>query len=155
MDWVVIVDDDEQAKARVCSVLEKEGMKVTQLSSGEELLNYIEGMVPLPDLILMDVLMPGINGFETLERLREKTGGESGIPVIFLTGDDDLRTEHKGLEMGAVDFIRKPFFPEILKLRVKRTIEFTRLHNDQGSGKDDEGKYQTHTACGTDPGGGN
>lgn len=130
MDWVVIVDDDEQAKARVCSVLEKEGMKVTQLSSGEELLNYIEGMVPLPDLILMDVIMPGMNGFETLERLREKTGGESGIPVIFLTGDDDLRTEHKGLEMGAVDFIRKPFFPEILKLRVKRTIEFTRLHND-------------------------
>ncbi|MBR1700679.1 MAG: response regulator [Lachnospiraceae bacterium] len=130
MDWVVVVDDDAENRQRVASILRRENIKVTEISSGEELFNYVEGMVPLPDLILLDVLMPGMSGFETLKNLRKKTGNESKIPVIFLTGNEDLESEMEGLSLGAVDFIRKPFFAEILILRVKHTIEFMRLKND-------------------------
>ena len=130
MSWVVIVDDDRENRGRVASILQKNGMKVTELSGGEELLNYIEGMIPLPDLILLDLIMPGLNGFETLKLLREKTGAENEIPVIFLTGDEELTTETKGFELGAVDFIRKPFIPEILTLRVMRMIELISLRKD-------------------------
>ena len=90
MDWVVVVDDDAENRQRVASILRRENIKVTEISSGEELFNYVEGMVPLPDLILLDVLMPGISGFEKLKNLRKKTGNESKIPVIFLTGNEDL-----------------------------------------------------------------
>ncbi len=127
MDWVVIVDDDADNRNRVAAILERSGIKTTSLTSGEELLEYIEGMVPVPDLILLDVVMPGMNGFDTFSNLRKKSGPERDIPVIFLTGDDDLETETEGLELGAVDYIRKPFCPKILTLRVQRTIEFVRL----------------------------
>lgn len=127
MDWVVVVDDDADNRARVSKILQRSGIKVTELSSGEELIHYIEGMVPLPDLVLLDVLMPGMNGFDTYKALREKTGAENELPVIFLTGNDELEAEMEGLGLGAVDFIRKPFFPEILTLRVKRTIDYVRL----------------------------
>ena len=93
MSWVVVVDDDQENRARVSSILEKEGLKVTGLGGGEELLNYIEGMIPLPDLILLDLIMPGLNGFDTLKLLRKKTGAENEIPVIFLTGDEEKQKD--------------------------------------------------------------
>ncbi len=130
MYWVVVVDDDKESCDRVEKVLVKNETKVTKLSSGKELLNYVEGMVPLPDLILMDVMMPEMNGFETLEQLRKGADSNGQIPVIFLTGDEDLETELKGLHLGAVDFIRKPVVPEILAVRVIRMIEFERMKND-------------------------
>ena len=130
MFWVVIVDDDAQSCSVEAAILKKEDIKVTTLVSGEELLNYVEGMVPLPDLILLNVIMPGMSGFETLKKLREMPGQEGELPVIFLTGDEEFETEKQGLDLGAVDFIRKPVVPEILALRVKRTIEFERMHRD-------------------------
>ncbi len=95
MFWVVIVDDDAQSCSVEAAILKKEDMKVTTLASGEELLNYVEGMVPLPDLILLDVIMPGMSGFETLKKLREMPGQEGELPVIFLTGDEEFETEKK------------------------------------------------------------
>jgi putative two-component system response regulator len=76
--------------------------------------------------------MPGLNGFETLEAIRsdKKT---KGIPVIFLTADEDAGTETKGLKAGAMDFIKKPFVPEVLLTRVNHIIELTRLQNDLAS----------------------
>ena len=130
MYWVVVVDDDNECRNRVEAVLTKKDTKVTKLSSGKELLDYIEGMVPLPDLILMDVVMPEMNGFETIKRLWEGADPKSHVPVIFLTGEEDIRTEIEGLNLGAVDFIRKPFISEILAIRVIRMIEFERLKND-------------------------
>ena len=130
MYWVVVVDDNSDNREHVANILIKNDIKVTKLSSGEELLNYVEGMVPPPDLILLDVMMPGMNGFEALEKLRECPEPECSIPVIFFTGDEDIGTETKALHLGAVDFIRTPVVPDILTLRVKRTIEFERLHKD-------------------------
>ena len=105
-------------------------MKATTLSSGTDLLDYIEGMTPLPDLILLDIVMPGMNGIETLKTLKAKEDGAAGIPVVYLTGEDDLQLEAEGLKVGAQDFIRKPFVPEILTLRVKRILEYARYRND-------------------------
>ena len=130
MDWVLIVDDDTESRDRTASILKKEGIRTTALSSGRELFDYIEGMTILPDLILLDVIMPEMDGFETLRRLEEKTGGRNRIPVIFLTGDEGIETEALGLKAGAVDYIRKPFPPEILILRIKRVIELDRLKKD-------------------------
>ena len=130
MFWVVIVDDDSQSREQVSSILTKKDIKVTKLASGKELLNYVEGMLPLPDLILMDVLMPDMDGFETLKALRNRPEPEGAIPVIFLTGDDDFKTETEGLHLGAVDFIRKPVVPDILSMRVIRTIEYERMQKE-------------------------
>ena len=105
-------------------------MKATTLSTGTDLLDYIEGMTPLPDLILLDIVMPGMNGIETLKTLKAKEDGAAGIPVVYLTGEDDLQLEAEGLKVGAQDFIRKPFVPEILTLRVKRILEYARYRND-------------------------
>ncbi len=143
MFWVVIVDDDEESRERVASILTKKNMKVTKLSSGKELLNYVEGMVPPPDLILLDVIMQEMSGFETLKNLRQRPEPESTIPVIFLTGDEDIETETEGLNLGAVDFIRKPVVPEILALRVGRMIEFERLKNDLAKEVDRKTKENT------------
>lgn len=130
MNWVVIVDDDDEARTMTAQVLKDEGMKVTCLASGYALLDYMEGMTLLPDLIILDIVMPEMDGFETLGKLREKGGSESKIPVIFLTGSEDPSEEKTGLSLGAVDFIRKPCFPDIMALRVKRTIELSHLQKD-------------------------
>ena len=130
MDWILMVDDEEESRVRVSSILKKEDMRVTTLSSGRELFDYIEGMTPLPDLILLDVYMPEMDGFEILTQLHKRMGDRFRIPVIFLTGNEDIDAETKGFKLGAVDYIRKPFLPEILTMRVKRTLELDRLRKD-------------------------
>ena len=77
--------------------------------------------------------MPDMNGFETLEKLREMEDGKDEIPVIFLTGSDDFKSETKGLQLGAMDFIKKPFDPDVLTLRIKNTVELVRLQKDLSS----------------------
>ncbi len=128
-DWVIVVDDDTGNLKAAGHILSKAGLRVTALKSGQALLDYLP-LNGIPDLILLDINMPGIDGFETLKRLRElDTGGEE-IPVIFLTADEMGETETKGLELGAMDFIKKPFVPEVLIIRVRHTIELSHLQND-------------------------
>ena len=127
MDWVVVVDDEEFNRRTVERVLKKNNVLVTTLASGEELLDYLLAKGNRPDLILLDIMMPGLDGFETKQRLADCTAGKDEIPVIFLTGDESRETEMKALRLGAVDFIKKPIFPEVLMLRVKHTIELDRM----------------------------
>ena len=81
------------------------------------------------DLILLDIKMPGHDGFEVLDMLKEEAE-TADIPVIFLTGDDNDETEIRGFKAGAWDFVRKPFVTEVLLQRVKHTIELSRLQKD-------------------------
>ena len=127
IDWVVVVDDDIANLTLVGNVLSKNNMRVTALQSGPAFLEFIRDNEP--DLILLDVKMPGMDGFETLERLRDMGGYVFHIPVIFLTADEDEETETKGLALGAMDFIRKPIIPDSLILRVKHTLELVYLQN--------------------------
>lgn len=126
-DWVVVVDDDVTNLKMAGTILSRHGMRVTALKSGTVLLNYVHDNHP--DLILLDIKMPGLDGFATLERLKE-SNDTADIPVIFLTADDNEASETRGLQLGAMDFIKKPFVPDVLVLRVRHTIELVRLQHD-------------------------
>ncbi len=75
-----------------------------------------------PDLILLDIGLPDIDGFEVLREIKKMEGGDT-LPVIFITGETDVFDEEYGLRMGAVDYIRKPYVPSVLKVKVKNSIE--------------------------------
>ena len=126
-DWVVVVDDDMSNLTIAGNVLSKNNMRVTALQSGQAFLDFMKDNEP--DLILMDVKMPEMDGFETLARFRELNGGSFKTPVIFVTADEGEDTETKGLALGAMDFIRKPIVPDTLILRVKHTLELIFLQN--------------------------
>ena len=126
-EWIVIVDDDVVNLKIAEHVLNKGSMRTTSLRSGPELIDFLE--VNEPDLILLDINMPDMDGFETLRRMRDKGGNMSRLPVIFLTADDNKKIEAEGFAMDAMDFIKKPFVPEILTARVKRAVRMIRLQN--------------------------
>ena len=107
-DWILVVDDDAANLRMASHILTAEGMRVSCLKSGEDALRFLQEN--RPDLILLDIHMPEMDGFETIAAVRsnEKT---ADIPVIFLTADDDSETETQGLKAGAMDFIKKPFVP--------------------------------------------
>ncbi len=128
MNWVVVVDDEDFNRKTVSRILKKKDYIVTALESGQELLDFLFVKGSLPDLILLDIMMPGMDGFETMKRLQESQGTSERIPIIFLTGDQVDETEMKGLKMGAEDFIRKPIYPDVLLHRVERVIELDRTH---------------------------
>ena len=106
MDWVLVVDDDEQNRELVASVLKKENIKITELTSGKELLDYIEGMTPLPDLILLDYDMPVTDGPQVLKMIHGEPGS-SDIPVMFLTGRSDKKSIMKVKNSSGLPEIRK------------------------------------------------
>ena len=128
-DWVIVVDDDVTNLKMAGHILSKSGFRVSAVKSGQAMLDYI-AMNGSPDLILLDINMPGMNGFEALTRLREQEAGKNETPVIFLTADENEASETKGLSLGAMDFVKKPFIPEVLALRVKHIIELNHLQQD-------------------------
>ena len=127
-DWVIVVDDDEQNLKMAGHILSKAHMRVTAIKSGQGMIDYIRAN-RAPDLILLDIKMPGMDGFETLAKLREMEATKE-TPVIFLTADEKEDTEVKGLALGAMDFIKKPFVPEVLTLRVRHIIDLDHLQAD-------------------------
>ena len=125
-DWIIVVDDDMTNLKTAGHVLSKNGMRVTAVTSGQALLDYLSAK-GMPDLILLDINMSDVNGFETLKRLRQMEAGKSEVPVIFLTADENEESESRALQLGAIDYIRKPFVPEVLLLRVNHMIELLTL----------------------------
>ena len=126
-NWILIVDDDV-ANLRVASyVLGEEKMRVSCLRSGEAAMQFLRKK--RPDLILLDIYMSGMDGFETLAAIKENKA-TADIPVIFLSASDDNKVEAKGLKAGAMDFIRKPLAPEVLLIRVRHTLELVRLQKE-------------------------
>ena len=126
---VVVVDDDIINLQVAGKILSSGGIHVTALRSGDALFNYLEKENELPNLILLDVKMPGMSGFDCIRKLHSLETAASKIPVIFLTADESEGAEKEGLSLGAMDFIRKPFVPEVLRLRVNNLIELVTLQN--------------------------
>lgn len=126
-DWILVVDDDIFNLKMAGHILGTGNMRVSCLESGENAVRFLQDN--RPDIILLDIHMPGMNGFETMAAIK-KIDGASDIPVIFLTADDDSDAETRGLAAGAMDFIKKPFVPEVLLLRVKHTVELVRLQTN-------------------------
>ena len=119
-DTVCIVDDDVNNINTAGYVLSREGFDVLGFKSGRAFLNHIDKK-GMPDLVLLDVKMPEMDGFETLTEFRTRADA-AGVPVIFLTADDREDSRTRGMELGAADFIEKPFLPDVLTERVKHTI---------------------------------
>lgn len=116
---ILIVDDVTQNIIILNATL-KDEYNTLFAKSGEEALKITKQMKP--DLILLDVMMPGMNGFEVCEELK-KDEELKNIPVIFVTALNDTSNESEGLNLGAVDYIRKPFNIDIVKLRVRNHLQ--------------------------------
>lgn len=124
---ILLVDDDRMNLRRAQEILAGDNVKIAATLSGEQALSFMEKNTP--DVILLDINMPGIDGFETYKKIRALPNGQT-VPVIFLTAQEDAETEVLGFEMGADDFIRKPFVDSIVEKRVFRSIEGAKLRND-------------------------
>lgn len=116
---ILIVDDAPDNLALMSSLL-KDLYKTKVALGGDKALQIAMSQEP-PDLILLDVMMPGIDGYEVCRRLKENKA-TSEIPVIFLTAKTEVEDEMKGLELGAVDYITKPVSPPIVLARVKNHL---------------------------------
>ena len=125
---ILLVDDDNIAHIVTKRILGEE-FSLTGVYSGEEALQVL-GEGPVPALVLMDVNMPGMDGFETFRRMRQMER-LSGIPVLFVTSKEDPELEEKCLEEGAADYVRKPFSPRVLYRRVRNTLDLAALHTDR------------------------
>ena len=131
---VLVVEDEEDIMEVIRFNLEKEGYEVHQALSGEKALQVIENN--LPSLVLLDLMLPGINGLD-LCRIFKQNDRTKAIPVIMLTAKSEDADIVAGLEMGAEDYITKPFSPRVLVARV-RTI----LRRRESGVKDDSSVIQ-------------
>ena len=116
----VLVVDDTPDNLSLMSGLLKDDYKVKVANNGEKALK-IAATDPQPDLILLDIMMPGMDGYEVCQFLK-KNPATMNIPVIFLTAKVEVEDEKKGLELGAVDYLTKPVSPPIVMARVKNHL---------------------------------
>jgi len=124
MNKTVYVVDDSDTNLSTAKEALKDQYRVMTMPSAEKMFALIE-KVP-PDLILLDIEMPKVNGFETLQRLKENAA-LAKIPVIFLTSMIDVTTEARGFQMGVIDFITKPFSTPVLLNRIKTHLDLDEL----------------------------
>ncbi|MDO8464392.1 MAG: hybrid sensor histidine kinase/response regulator [Gallionella sp.] len=131
----ILVVDDTPDNLLLLSQLFKEEYSVRVAPTGEKALAICQSNDP-PDLVLLDIMMPDMDGFEVARRMREHPMSET-IPVIFVTAmtGDDARL--KGLELGAVDFVTKPIDPDVLKPRVRNFMRYVGLHKQLQANYDD------------------
>ena len=109
MGTTVLVIDDEAPIRLLCRVnLEAEGMEVLEAADGPSGLEKAREQTP--DVVLLDVMMPGLDGWRVAEELLDDTS-TSGIPIVFLTARAELRDRARGIDLGGVDYITKPFNP--------------------------------------------
>ncbi len=120
MEKKILVVDDEAENCRALRELLSEEYEVAIARDGVEALRMVGEIKP--DLVLLDIIMPKMDGLQTCLRLRQAEATRS-LPVIFLTSKNEPSTEIFGLELGADDFIAKPFNKEVLKARIKKRLE--------------------------------
>ena len=123
---LLIVDDDTSILMILIHMLQSEYTLYTA-KDGQSALKRAEKS--LPDLILLDVVLPDMNGFDILHKIKNSEATKN-IPVIFMTGNDELESESAGLSMGAVDYIRKPFDVTVVKQRISHQMRIINLQNN-------------------------
>jgi DNA-binding NtrC family response regulator len=133
---ILIVDDEHLIRWSLEKDLQQEGYETRQASTGEEALEMMEQSVP--DLVLLDLRMPGIGGFEVMQEAAKK---ELSPLFIIVTGIGDVKTAVRAVNEGAVDYICKPFEIEDVKLRIEMAIETARMRREL-TGFKDEAKSQ-------------
>ncbi|MFI3217171.1 MAG: two-component system response regulator [Methylococcales bacterium] len=123
----ILVVDDTPDNLIMMSELLKDEYKVKVANNGEKALKISQSQTP-PDLILLDIMMPVMDGYEVCRQLKANPQTQH-IPVIFLTAKTDATDETKGLEIGAIDYITKPINPAILMARVKTHLDIKRMQD--------------------------
>lgn len=116
---VLLVDDEERMRILLSDFLCAEGYSVLEAKNGSEALDYFYSHSDIC-LVILDVMMPEINGFKVCESIRESN---SMVPILFLTAMSSEADELSGLKIGADEYIRKPFSPSVLMLRIKKLID--------------------------------
>jgi adenylate cyclase len=123
---IILVVDDTPGNIEVAHNALKDRYIIKISTSGARALDLAK-VVPQPDLILLDIMMPGMDGYEVCSRLKSDPS-TSDIPIIFLTGKTDAEDETKGLELGAIDYIHKPFVPLVVQARVRTHLALREAH---------------------------
>ena len=116
---ILVVDDEEDVLELVRYNLDRSGYRVETASSGEEAL--AKARRKLPDLVILDLMLPGMDGLEVCKRLKNNVKTE-GLPIIVLTAKGEETDVVTGLELGADDYVTKPFSPKVLIARVRRIL---------------------------------
>jgi CheY-like chemotaxis protein len=131
----LLIVDDAPENLQLLAELFKDEYSVLVARSGETALGLCQSNNP-PDMVLLDIMMPGMDGFEVAKRMREHPASET-IPVIFVTAMTGEDAHVKGLDLGAVDFVTKPVDPNVLKPRVRNFMRYVKLHKQLQTTYDD------------------
>ena len=126
---LLMIEDDSRLAQMVVEYLGQSGFEVTHAADGEQGLEQLQ--LIQPELVILDLMMPGIDGLEVCRRIRSLQGDASRVPVIMLTAKGDPMDRVIGLEIGADDYLPKPFEPRELLARVRAVL---RRRGDSGSG---------------------
>jgi two-component system chemotaxis response regulator CheY len=125
---ILAIDDEKSIRFIIENTFNKD-FEVTSIGNGMDALFYLQ-TGNLPDVIICDVEMPVLNGFEFIRRIRE-SGFFDEIPLIMLSGKEESADKIKCFEMGADDYVLKPFNPKELIARIKRRLEFKELYSQR------------------------
>lgn len=116
---ILVVEDDGEMRLLVARLLREAGFRVSVARDGREMWEAVDGPVGAPDVVLLDVMLPGASGFDLLRRLRERG---NRMPVLMLTARGEEMDRVLGLELGADDYVAKPFAPRELVARVRALL---------------------------------
>src|SRR5512134_1084519 len=142
---ILVVDDERAVRESLRRALELEGYAVELAQDGEEALHRL-GLQPAPDAVVLDVLMPGVDGLEVCRRLREHG---NGVPILMLTARAEIDSRVEGLDAGADDYLPKPFALAELLARLRALL---RRSTNGAAGHDDEGEILRFSGRRLDPG---
>ncbi|GAA5073323.1 response regulator [Lysobacter panacisoli] len=123
VDHILVVDDDREIRQMVADYLQKNGLRASTAADGREMRAILD--TNAVDLVVLDLMMPGEDGLTIARNLR--AGKHRAVPVVMLTARDDQTDRIVGLEMGADDYVTKPFAPRELLARIKAVIRRTRM----------------------------
>lgn len=137
-DVVLVVDDSPDTLGLLNEALEASGITVLLALDGKQAINIAQKIIP--DVILLDAIMPNMDGFETCKKIKEQ-GNLADIPVIFMTGLSDTESIVKGLEAGGVDYLTKPINPDELVARMRVHLNNARRTNSAQQALDRNGQH--------------
>ncbi len=140
MKHILIVDDNKTSLSSAKSAL-NDTYKITAVTSGAQALKFLEKN--RCDIILLDINMPEMDGFEVMKKIRENSE-RADIPIIFLTADSEAETESKCLEEGAADFIAKPFVLNVMRSRISRILELDDLRKNLAEKLEERTRHISH-----------
>ena len=126
MKKILVVDDEEEIRYLIRDFLVKDNFEAEQASNGKEALDMLSKKEGMFDLVILDIMMPGMDGLEVLKIIRKT----SNIPVIFLTSKNEEIDKVLGLEIGADDYITKPFNPREMVARIKAVLRRTEIQDE-------------------------